>query len=94
MSTGRASRIFQSTPPARGATRVTEDGWWRSEFQSTPPARGATPAYLVVDGLPGISIHAPREGGDAPFVVPLSLSTGFQSTPPARGATPLECQCP
>ena len=35
--------IFQSTPPARGATWV--DRRWKDaiEFQSTPPARGATP---------------------------------------------------
>ena len=39
------------------------------QFQSTPPARGAT----AEDGKPSvyamISIHAPREGGDAREVV-------------------------
>ena len=33
-------------------------------FQSTPPARGATNVLLVVAQGLGISIHAPREGGD------------------------------
>ena len=60
-----SSMQFQSTPPARGAT----DGGGLPprvrKFQSTPPARGATPREL--DALVsrwGISIHAPREGGD------------------------------
>ena len=56
---------FQSTPPARGATRTlrtsVRDIW---SFQSTPPARGATKrppqSWCYVE----ISIHAPREGGD------------------------------
>ena len=34
-------------------------------FQSTPPARGATPRLLRFWVLVEISIHAPREGGDA-----------------------------
>ena len=57
-------------------------------FQSTPPREGG-------DGSPdhmgqrtaGISIHAPREGGD-PWHHQGEYSEGrFQSTPPARGAT-------
>ena len=40
--------------------------WWATmRFQSTPPARGATPNLDVNIGRLGISIHAPREGGDA-----------------------------
>ena len=35
----------------------------------------------------GISIHAPREGGDLRTKVRYRLYEGFQSTPPARGAT-------
>ena len=34
-------------------------------FQSTPPARGATEAYAGRAESGGISIHAPREGGDS-----------------------------
>ena len=57
--------VFQSTPPARGATRghVSCPRWTR--FQSTPPARGATFLRLPGKPCPRISIHAPREGGDA-----------------------------
>ena len=59
----------------------------RSVFQSTPPARGATPPSASLLGHFCISIHAPREGGDAvPSYSRFSRSL-FQSTPPARGAT-------
>ena len=34
------------------------------KFQSTPPARGATCGRVLSGGDGGISIHAPREGGD------------------------------
>ena len=79
-------------------------------FQSTPPARGATRgSYVLVEGTPKISIHAPREGGDpAPSPsagsptyfnprpprggrrgreIDYEVDGVFQSTPPARGAT-------
>ena len=35
-------RLFQSTPPARGATEVAATVTDILTFQSTPPARGAT----------------------------------------------------
>ena len=35
----------------------------------------------------GISIHAPREGGDAIVCMMVPVISIFQSTPPARGAT-------
>ena len=50
-----------------------------SAFQSTPPARGATPGVPVPPDVPRwISIHAPREGGDATgiwlaIVLPISI---------------------
>ena len=37
-------QLFQSTPPARGATTVKRLLGNKAKFQSTPPARGATPA--------------------------------------------------
>ena len=56
-------------------------------FQSTPPARGATksPRWRICKG--GISIHAPREGGDINSTQGIATLLPFQSTPPARGAT-------
>ena len=40
-----------------------------------------------------ISIHAPREGSDSPFMYGLVDSSIFLSTLPARGATRQRCQC-
>ena len=37
-----AESLFQSTPPARGATNFTRQTVNKEVFQSTPPARGAT----------------------------------------------------
>ena len=78
---------FQSTPPAWGATPPTVNPSGREVFQSTPPAWGATYASRAVLLRPGISIHAPRMGGDC-VSPPLGIMiTKFQSTPPAWGAT-------
>ena len=56
--------LFQSTLPARGATRPWRPPGRPSTFQSTLPARGATPTFGCFMGEHGISIHAPREGSD------------------------------
>ena len=57
--------LFQSTPPARGAT-ATACASLRIglQFQSTPPARGATAYRHHQEMSVGVSIHAPRAGGD------------------------------
>ena len=39
--------VFQSTPPARGATVYTKLSPFSLGFQSTPPARGATPTVFL-----------------------------------------------
>ncbi len=60
-----AAAVFQSTPPARGATRSgTTMPLPLTSFQSTPPARGATRQRRIRSFHQTISIHAPREGGD------------------------------
>ena len=87
MAANRGAYIFQSTPPARGATPTPFNARGGYTFQSTPPARGATSKQRTAPNCGTISIHAPREGGDAistDYDVP---PMGFQSTPPARGAT-------
>ena len=61
--------IFQSTPPARGATYALSRQTYQRVFQSTPPARGATATGDDDDEEGLISIHAPREGGDVYGVV-------------------------
>ena len=69
-----------------GATAVTGAELCERLFQSTPPARGATPSGNVLClRLVVISIHAPREGGDKPYLSMISALDAFQSTPPRGG---------
>ena len=56
-------------------------------FQSTPPVRGATFEPVLSVCRLGISIHAPRAGGDSGFYNMDCMDGIFQSTPPVRGAT-------
>ena len=55
---------FQSTLPARGATRYRGDWKKLYAFQSTLPARGATPVHRILQMVSYISIHAPCTGSD------------------------------
>ena len=60
---------FQSTLPARGATPFAGPLFYAAlPFQSTLPARGATQDGRERGRGGKISIHAPREGSDAPWV--------------------------
>ena len=79
--------IFQSTPPARGATQGFLLDRGRGKFQSTPPARGATALQSVLYQSLIISIHAPREGGDSRTPPGTSSTTNFNPRPP-RGGRP------
>ena len=83
--------LFQSTPPARGATLVVVGRVSRSAGISIHAPREGGDGYQYEDlRLDVISIHAPREGGD--FIVGSSwaMDSLFQSTPPARGATNMD----
>ena len=55
---------FQSTPPVWGATLFPPRSASLWTFQSTPPVWGATIHHVEHGGVAGISIHAPRVGGD------------------------------
>ena len=77
--------LFQSTPPARGATPAGSRPPRPWRFQSTPPARGATAAHLQRGPDQGISIHAPREGGDFPAPLHNSHYIHFNPRPPRGG---------
>ena len=81
--------VFQSTPPARGATIITRrTGDISGNFNPRPPRGGRLPAQPPPLWPGVISIHAPREGGDSTACLPTFCGKVFQSTPPARGATP------
>ena len=60
----------------------------QEKFQSTPPAWGATAGAAPDGAAVGVSIHAPRVGGDGAAGIAIKFEKGFQSTPPAWGATP------
>ena len=57
-------RIFQSTPPARGATSSAFWGWCSSDISIHAPREGGDYVSDTYNVATGISIHAPREGGD------------------------------
>ena len=63
----------------------------RFTFQSTPPARGATHQDARGEPLLHISIHAPREGGDALSAKRRGRSGNFNPRPP-RGGRPEEME--
>ena len=80
--------VFQSTPPARGATlRPAAAPAPASYFNPRPPRGGRLLGCGLGVVLRQISIHAPREGGDCSAAALALCCVRFQSTPPARGAT-------
>ena len=79
---------FNPRPPRGGATPpVHGQGPGRQDFNPRPPRGGRLPDGDITDDLVKISIHAPREGGDAIGCLMALVISIFQSTPPARGAT-------
>ena len=58
--------LYFNPRPLRGGRPFSlPDKNTRLRFQSTPPARGATRLQCFLRLFAGISIHAPREGGDS-----------------------------
>ena len=87
MQAGTAYEGFQSTPPARGATRRSGKLNGYRIISIHAPREGGDLTVFVHGTAGGISIHAPREGGDDINDVAIIVTLRFQSTPPARGAT-------
>ena len=57
--------VFQSTPPAWGATRSGRSIWGCARgFNPRPPRGGRRPGRVVDVAADVVSIHAPRVGGD------------------------------
>ena len=80
--------VFQSTPPARGATLHDHvAGAVRHISIHAPRTGGDHRTGRHLRQLHPISIHAPRKGGDLVGVMLAPRVMRFQSTPPARGAT-------
>ena len=86
---------FNPRPPRGGRLgHVGVVGLEDNDFNPRPP-RGGRPSSLIGRLCrSGISIHAPREGGDLQLAVWANGSPEFQSTPPARGATSPSASAP
>ena len=59
-------KTFQSTPPARGATTLTQAEYDALTISIHAPREGGDRCGYQRRQHHPISIHAPREGGDTP----------------------------
>ena len=85
---GQTIQVFQSTPPARGATTGKAAAKYGPlNISIHAPREGGDFLLLNYACRRQISIHAPREGGDSGAARSCRRGLKFQSTPPARGAT-------
>ena len=80
---------FNPRPPRGGRRSPTARIVSVARFQSTPPARGATCDCCRQPSDQGISIHAPREGGDCPKIALTTFPSDFNPRPP-RGGRPAQ----
>ena len=79
---------FQSTHPARGATRKVVEPYSPQAFQSTHPARGATSFPTARKSFVlYFNPRTPRGVRQVSNISFLLFHSTFQSTHPARGAT-------
>ncbi len=51
-------------------------------FQSAPPVKGATEIYFSTTDEDGVSIRAPREGGDSMVLAAAAAPWCFNPRPP------------
>ena len=81
--------MFQSTPPARGATRSPFRLLLsRNSFNPRPPRGGRPELDRSTGGHTPVSIHAPRAGGDSPYRRRIrgdSEASRFNPRPPRGG---------
>ena len=84
---GNHAELHFNPRPPRGGRRVRcgTSPQEKLEFQSTPPARGATRWSIQSISIIGISIHAPREGGDHSDAVSLLRQSQISIHAPREG---------
>ena len=78
---------FNPRPPRGGRLKMGGLSVIRRNFNPRPPRGGRPFRRSNANTSSGISIHAPREGGDMTELRISFTQQSFQSTPPARGAT-------
>ena len=78
--------MFQSTPPARGATQHAAAIKKGVRVSIHAPRAGGDALYeLHLDGILDVSIHAPRAGGDSDFANAAAAKRCFNPRPPRGG---------
>ena len=77
--------LFQSTPPARGATAFMPCQCQRPWISIHAPREGGDVTAILNSGIPVISIHAPREGGDLVGHRAFQDPPDFNPRPPRGG---------
>ena len=81
--------IFQSTPPARGATLPDRCAAATEWYFNPRPPRGGRPRPMAHMPRYPISIHAPREGGDFAGAAKGKVQRYFNPRPPRGGRPPM-----
>ena len=77
--------VFQSTPPARGATVLCQPVFVYWQISIHAPREGGDPAGAPPHPRRYISIHAPREGGDHSPSKVFANEIDFNPRPPRGG---------
>ena len=77
--------IFQSTPPARGATIIKSQPQNGTHISIHAPREGGDLSLYLYQFEDCISIHAPREGGDPTFKSLAGSETGISIHAPREG---------
>ena len=80
-----SSILFQSTPPARGATPARRILRAIHRISIHAPREGGDISPDTIWRIAYISIHAPREGGDAIIQTIARNSKNFNPRPPRGG---------
>ena len=79
------STYFNPRPPGGGRQALPSKRAKGLAFQSTPPGWGATHSTILSAAMLGISIHAPRVGGDTHRVPSARRTRLFNPRPPCGG---------
>ena len=79
--------LFQSTPPARGATTGSILHSTSTKISIHAPREGGDIFYGRSAYFPWYFNPRPPRGGRPPPISRIPIVSRFQSTPPARGAT-------
>ena len=78
---------FNPRPPCGGRPDASRPRHPPPDFNPRPPCGGRREPIFHADEEEGISIHAPRVGGDFSMKARYEAAEEFQSTPPVWGAT-------